>query len=164
MSVVEINIRQIQKSDNLKVKEIIINSLEEYGANREGFAAKDPELDDLTSFYANKKGFYYVATINKMIVGGAGIAELKGDHSIWELQKMYLSAEVRGKGIGKLLMEKCIETANTNYINQLYIETLDSMKEANKLYLKYGFEEIEQPKGDSGHFGCDKFYILNLNG
>lgn len=159
----KINIRSILDSDNQKVKEIIINSLIEYGANREGFAAKDPELDALSVFYTNSGGIYFVAEESDEILGGAGIAPLKGNSEVWELQKMYLAKNSRGKGIGKQLMEKCIQEAKKRNISKLYIETLDSMIEANSMYKKFGFEEVLEPVGDTGHFGCDKYYILKLD-
>lgn len=156
------SIRFINEKDNLKVKEIILTSLDEYGANKEGFAAKDPELNDLYSFYIRQNGYYLVAEIKNEIVGGAGIAPLVGDINIWELQKMYISKEYRGEGIGRKLIQECIELARNKEIKQLYLETLDSMKEANILYQKFGFKKIDSPLGNTGHFGCDRYYLLNL--
>lgn len=158
-----INYRSIHSKDIQKIKKIILNSLEEYGANKEGFAAKDPELEDLYAFYSKVNGQYFVAEDKNILAGGAGIAPfMKEDNSIWELQKMYLAPEYRGKGIGKKLMELCISTAKNLGIQKLYIETLDSMVEANKMYQKFGFKEIEKPLGNTGHFGCDKYYLLKL--
>ncbi|MCB0478822.1 MAG: GNAT family N-acetyltransferase [Crocinitomicaceae bacterium] len=164
MSISSIEIRQIQKSDDPKIKEIILNSLEEYGANREGFAAKDPELESLTDFYHKIGGIYFIATEKGELIGGAGIAPLKGDASVWELQKMYLKRSARGKGVGKKLIESCIQNAMSRKLDFLYIETLDSMKEANAMYQKYGFKKIDSPIGNTGHFGCDRYYLLNING
>lgn len=159
-----IKIRPITKLDDLKVKKIILESLEEYGANREGFAAKDPELNALSTFYKEISGFYFVAEMNRQVVGGAGIAPMKGLKDTWELQKMYVSNEARGKGIGKELIQICIETAKKEKVKNLYIETLDSMEEANHLYHKFGFRLVEHPIGNTGHFGCDRYYINELNG
>lgn len=163
MRISNVDFRPIQESDDPQVKEIILKSLEEYGANREGFAAKDPELDSLSQFYKNIDGVYFVVEDNKRVLGGAGIAPLKGDSKVWELQKMYLDSDSRGRGLGKLLMTKCIDEARKRKILSLYIETLDSMKEANALYLKFGFVQIEKPLGNTGHFGCDRYYLLEMN-
>ncbi|MEZ4938456.1 MAG: GNAT family N-acetyltransferase [Crocinitomicaceae bacterium] len=164
MSISSIEIRQIQKSDDPKIKEIILKSLEEYGANREGFAAKDPELESLSNFYYQIGGIYFIAIEKGEVIGGAGIAPLKGDTYVWELQKMYIRQSARGKGVGKKLIELCIQNAKTRNLSYLYIETLDSMKEANSMYQKYGFKKIDSPIGNTGHFGCDRYYLLNING
>ncbi len=158
-----IRLRPIQKSDDLKVKKIILESLEEYGANREGFAAKDPELESLFNFYQKVGGVYYVSELKDNLVGGAGIAPLAGDDQVWELQKMYVSRGGRGNGVGKLLLKTCIDEAKKRGLKSLYIETLDSMKEANHLYQKFGFERIQKPLGNTGHFGCDRYYLKKLN-
>lgn len=158
-----IDFRPIRRSDNLQVKKIILNSLEEYDANREGFAAKDPEIEFLSEFYDRIGGHYFVAAVNNELVGGAGIAPLKGADNIWELQKMYIDSKARGKGIGKQLLKQCIDKAKELKIESLYIETLNSMKQANHLYQLFGFELIESPLGDSGHFGCDRYYLLKFH-
>ena len=155
--------RPIEVKDNIDIKDIILRSLTEYGANREGFAAKDPELDDLYSFYSKAKGSYFIAEQNETVIGGSGIAPLEGDPSTWELQKMYLDKSARGLGVGTSLMQMCISSAKKNKVRFLYIETLDSMLEANKMYLKFGFKELDKPKGNTGHFGCDKYYLLDLS-
>ena len=157
-------IRSIENSDDKKVKDLIIKTLIEYGANREGFAAKDEEIENLTDFYVSCGGEYFVVLFEDRVVGGAGIAPLKGDTKCWELQKMYLDSEFRGKGLGNQLMEKCLEVSKEKGIEELYLETLDSMKEANFLYQKFGFQKLSNPKGNTGHFGCDSYYLKKIDG
>ena len=37
------------------------------------------------------------------------------------------------------------------------------MVAARNLYEKYGFKKINGPMGNTGHFGCNTFYYLDLN-
>ena len=45
---------------------------------------------------------------------------------------------------------------------QPFLETLDRMEGANRLYSKFGFEQVDKPVGDTGHFGCDRWLIKDL--
>mgnify|MGYP000745937353 FL=1 len=50
-----------------------------------------------------------------MIKGGAGICQLKNEaYEICELQKMYFDSMMRGKGLGSLMIEKCLNFAKEN--------------------------------------------------
>lgn len=159
-----LHIRLIEREDNKAVARIIKEVLESFGANKEGFASKDPETDQMFETYQKPGTAYYVAMLDDAVVGGAGIGKLKGgtDH-ICELQKMYLLPLSRGKGIGKALMEKCLEFARSMGYDQCYIETLDSMHVAKTLYAKYGFKALSNPLGETGHYGCNTWLLKDLH-
>lgn len=70
--------------------------------------------------------------------------------------------ESRGKGIGKKLMEGCIQAAKDLGYEKIYLETLDNMSDARELYLKSGFESIEKPLGNTGHCGCNTWMEKKL--
>jgi putative acetyltransferase len=36
------------------------------------------------------------------------------------------------------------------------------MKQARALYAKNGFEPLNQPLGNTGHFGCNAWYLKTL--
>ncbi|MCB0445655.1 MAG: GNAT family N-acetyltransferase, partial [Gelidibacter sp.] len=79
-----------------------------------------------------------------------------------ELQKMYFLPEARGKGLGMLMMTKCLEKAKAFGFEQCYLETLPYMKAATKLYAKAGFESLKQPLGDTGHYSCNVWMLKKL--
>ena len=79
-----------------------------------------------------------------------------------ELVKFYLTREARGKGIGKLLMEKCLEKAKEIGYNQVYLESLPAFSKAVSIYEKQGFQYLEKALGDSGHSGCNLWMIKKL--
>ena len=43
-----------------------------------------------------------------------------------------------------------------------YLETLAQMERARDLYERFGFLPLEAPMGDTGHFGCNRWYSLSL--
>ena len=150
-----IKIRSIQEEDNPIVARLIREVLLGLGVPKVGTAYADPSLDCLNKDYQDNRSNYYLFEVNSKIVGGAGIAPLSAEDSeICELQKMYFLDEARGKGWGQMMMDQCLNFAKENNFKAVYIETLPSMKAAQKLYVKNGFEYINYRLGNTGHFSC----------
>lgn len=152
----QINIRTIQPSDNNTLSIIIRATLTEFKANHPGTVFTDPTTDHLYELFRQEKSCYYVALINDKIVGGGGIFPSKGlPADTCELVKMYLLPEARGLGLGKLLIEKALEFAKQEGFRFVYIETMPELKTAVSVYEKFGFEYLDGPLGETGHFGCN---------
>jgi putative acetyltransferase len=145
-------IREIQQNDNQQIAKVIREVLIEMGVPKVGTAYEDAALDMMFETYKNNSSTYYVVTKADKIIGGAGIAQLKNStENICELQKMYFSSEARGKGLGSQIgYEKC------------YLETLPYMNDARKLYEKVGFQSLDRPLGDTGHYSCNMWMIKTL--
>jgi putative acetyltransferase len=158
-----ITIREIQKQDNVEIAAIVRNVLMEMGAPKVGTAYADPYLDSLFEVYAVPKAIYFVVENNGKIIGGAGIKQLdNSDENICELQKMYFLPEARGLGLGKKLMDLCIDKATEFGFESCYIETMTYMEAALKLYRKSGFEYLEQQIGNTGHNSCEVWMLKKL--
>jgi putative acetyltransferase len=156
-------IREIEPKDNLKIAAVIRNVFEELDAPKVGTAYADPHLNTLFEVYQSDNEIYFVVEKDEIILGGCGIGNLvDAEIKICELQKMYLAKEARGKGIAKVLMQKCLAFAKQVGYNKCYIETLPFMIDAQKLYVKSGFSYIDGPIGSTGHNACDVFMIKDL--
>lgn len=156
-------IREIESKDNLKIATVIRNVFEELDAPKVGTAYADPHLNTLFEVYQAENEIYFVVEKDEIILGGCGIGNLvEAEFKICELQKMYLAKEARGKGIAKDLMQKCLSFAKQVGYDKCYIETLPFMKDAQKLYVKSGFNYIDGPIGATGHNACDVFMIKDL--
>jgi putative acetyltransferase len=163
MNFEKIFIRKILKSDNPGLEELIKTVMPEFGAIGPGFAINDPEVCDMFSTYQLKNHAYFVVTDGQLIFGGGGIAPLEGiDNTICELRKMYFKPILRGRGIGQLLMNHCLDEARLLGYKNCYLETLAGMDKAQKLYFKNGFEPIPHPLGNTGHFSCDRYFLKKL--
>lgn len=158
----KILIRNIQPQDNPLIAKIIRKALEEYDEAKPGTVYTDPTTDELYETFATApKSGYFIAELNGEVIGGSGIYPTKNlPEGYAELVKIYLKKEYRGKGIGKQLMNKSIAYAKELGYTHLYLESFPSLKEAIVLYEKIGFERIEKPLGDSGHFACDVWMVL----
>jgi len=156
-------IRHIDKSDNTKIADVIRKVIIEMGAPMTGTAYEDEELDGMFEAYEKDRFIYFVVENGKQILGGAGIAPLKnGDPLICELQKMYFLPEARGKGLGKQMIQRCIDFAKVSNFKLCYIETMQNMQDAQKLYLKTGFKYIDHPLGNTGHSSCPIWMLKTL--
>jgi putative acetyltransferase len=145
--------------------ELVHNTLNEFGASKgDGFAMDDEELLDMFSNYQTPGMHYYVVEQNGEILGGAGVAPLEDDNNPnhCELRKMYFSPSLRGQGIGKTMIDKCIKKAKSMGYKGMYLETIDSMKIAQKLYVSRGFKYLEQRMGNTGHHACPVFMLKQL--
>jgi putative acetyltransferase len=78
------------------------------------------------------------------------------------LVKLYLSPAARGKGIGKALMQQCLDEAKKTGYKKVYLETMPELISAIPLYEKFGFFYLSGPLGNSGHSGCDIWMIKSL--
>jgi putative acetyltransferase len=156
-------IRTIQLKDNAALATIVRNSLAEFGANKPGTVFFDDTTDHLFELFQEPGSIYYVIEDSGQILGGGGIFPSDGlPAETCELVKMYLKPEARGKGIGKLLIEKCLEFAKGFGYLQVYIETMPELRKAVSIYEKFGFEYLNGPLGNTGHFGCDVWMLKPL--
>lgn len=157
-------IRPIQESDSKFIALVIRRVMPEFGASGPGFAMVDPEVDHMFEAYSKSGHAYYVLTDGEKIFGGGGIGPLAGsDGRICELRKMYFLKEARGLGLGQKLMDACLEKARSLGYESCYLETLNLMVEARKLYEKNGFKNLKTPLGSTGHFGCDSWMLKSLS-
>lgn len=157
-----IEIRPIQKKDNQATAEMIRFVLVEHNAPKTGTAFEDKALDDLYETYNKDRAEYFVLLEDQKIIGSAGIQALDHDESVCELQKMYFHPDARGRGLGKMMIEKCLNLAKEEKFEFCYIETLPSMKAAQKLYLKNGFKYIDYRMGHTGHYSCTVWMLKKL--
>ena len=158
-------LRLIQQSDNKALARIIRATLTEFGANHPGTVYFDTTTDALFELFRKPHSAYYVAeTDDGKIVGGGGIFPTEGlPDDTCELVKMYLLPEARGKGLGKSIIEKCLQTAKDFGFGRVYLESMPELKLALKVYERFGFKYLCEPIGNSGHFGCDLWMIKELN-
>jgi putative acetyltransferase len=156
-------IRPIMPGDDTAMAAIIRAVMPEFGAVGDGFAINDPEVDWMSRAYAQPRSAYFVVERDGIVVGGGGVAPLDGgDGDTCELRKMYFLPQARGLGAGSALMERCLQAARGFGFTRCYLETLCGMDAAMRLYERSGFRRIDAPLGDTGHGGCNTFYLLDL--
>jgi putative acetyltransferase len=152
----KILIRTIRPSDDAYIAKIIRESLKEFGADKPGTVYYDDATDHLSDLFSIPGSVYFVAEKNKEILGGGGIFPSNGlPGGVCELVKMYLKKEARGYGLGKTLINNCLNFAKKSGYESVYLETMPELKKAVSVYEKFGFQYLDGPLGNTGHYGCD---------
>ena len=153
-------IRPIQPADNPVIATIIRDTLAEFGANKPGTVYYDDTTDSLYEFFQKPGAAYFIASLNNEIVGGGGIFPTDGLPAYTcELVKMYLLPQARGTGLGRTLIEKSLDFAKDAGYKDVYLETMPELKQAQKVYAKFGFDYLKGPMGNSGHTGCSLWML-----
>ncbi|WP_290700795.1 GNAT family N-acetyltransferase [Lacinutrix sp.] len=163
MSKNNIVIREIEQEDNTQIECVIREVFIEYKLPLVGTAYEDSETPKMFETYSKTNEMYFVVTLNGMVEGGGGLKPLNGmETTICEVQKMYFSSRIRGKGLGRQLFLKCLEKAKSLGFKQCYIETIPELKEAIHIYETNGFKHLEASLGDTGHYNCGVWMLKDL--
>ena len=97
-------------------------------------------LDDPKGTILDRGGVIYMAEEDGQLIGSAAL--MKEAEGIYELAKMAVDPHWRGKGISKLLIEKCLETARSWNATKVTLYSNSQLQTALSLYKKYGFYHI----------------------
>jgi putative acetyltransferase len=158
-----LHIRPMEKRDRTVVTDIIRLVMTEFGAVGCGYSINDSEVDDMYAAYASIGSEFYVVELNDMVLGCGGFGPLTGgDRDTCELRKMYFRSELRGLGVGTQLLNLCLAEAAKAGFRRCYLETLDNMEQARRLYGKHGFKYLDKPMGDTGHTSCGTWMARDL--
>lgn len=108
------------------------------------------EEHDIETFSNVKKsildggGEIFFAIDDGVPVGCCALVHHGNDNPLgeWELAKMAVNQQSRGKGIGNRLMEALIAEACKRNIPRIYLEGNTRLKASIAMYRKFGFREI----------------------
>ena len=97
-------------------------------------------LDHPKENVINQGGFIFLLKEEDVIIGTAGIAKVNDQE--YELIKMSVAPEQRGKGFGDLLLKKCIDKAKELHLSKLILFSSSKLQPAIRMYEKYGFKHV----------------------
>jgi putative acetyltransferase len=156
-------IREIRPGDNAEVAKVIRQVLLDLGVPKVGTAYADRALDNMFENYDVPRANYYVVEEGGTIIGCAGVAQLENyDGNVCELQKMYFADRARSRGLGSRMMKICLDSARAHGYGKCYLETMPFMEAAQKLYRKTGFVYLDAPMGNTGHYSCPVWMLMDL--
>ncbi len=116
-------------------------------------------LDDPEGKIIRPGGSIYLAMENEKVVGTAGLS--KEEEGVFELVKMTVDPDSRGKGIGKILLEHCLLEAKTMRAKKIRLFSNSKLTTALGMYEKYGFRHV--PVTDSHLLTADVKMELLFN-
>ena len=97
-------------------------------------------LNDPQGTILDKGGFIWLAMAENKVIGSSAL--IKEHEGEYELAKMAVTAEYRGKGISKMLIETCLAKAKEIGAKKLLLFSNHQLQTALKLYEKYGFYHV----------------------
>ena len=118
--------------------------VQEYAASLDvdlSFQHFDQELQRFTSEYAAPKGAFLLAEHGGQHVACIGLRPFADD--IGEIKRLYVAPAARGRGLGRMLVERVIVVARQIGYRSLLLDTLPSMQQAQSLYLSLGFKPTD---------------------
>lgn len=158
-----LKIRLIEEADNAVVADIIRLVMTEFQAVGCGFSITDAEVDDMYAAYTPGRAAFFVVELDGKVLGCGGFGPLTGaDEDTCELRKMYFKSELRGLGVGTRLLNLCLEEAARAGYRNCYLETMDNMEQARRLYGRHGFKYLDHPMGNTGHTSCGTWMVREL--
>jgi putative acetyltransferase len=98
-------------------------------------------LDDPKGTILDRGGVIYMAIASGEVVGSAALIP-EDVPGVYELAKMAVTREWQGKGISKLLIEKCLDAARARNAKRVTLFSNSQLQTAIGLYTKYGFHHI----------------------
>ena len=105
------------------------------------FQSFEAELVTLPGKYAPPKGRLLVAEVEGRLAGVVGLRPLAED--VCEMKRLYVPQWVKGRGLGRELVERVVAEARAAGYRAMRLDTLPSaMLQANHLYDRLGFREI----------------------
>lgn len=152
-----IHIRQYEPKDQEHVEELFTTGMHFYAAKHDGYQhmwesyIQESIQDDLSKIhqvYIVPGGNFWVATLSQdapeeteddKVVAMVGL-EAKPGQAEGELRRMYVGAEVRRCGLGKVLVAHLESWAKANRFDKVTLSTDAFMAEACKFYESIGYE------------------------
>jgi GNAT superfamily N-acetyltransferase len=105
---------------------------------------EQPDLNDIPNFYQTNNGNFWVALVDKKVVGTIALLDI--GNSQGALRKMFVHKDFRGKdfGIGQKLLDNLFAWATQKNFKEILLGTTEKFIAAQRFYEKNGFIEIDK--------------------
>jgi len=105
----------------------------------------------------DKNSTFFLAEMNGKAVGYAKLrkgqpAECVKDENAVELHRIYVLEKMTRHGIGKILLQKCLDEAKSKGFNALWLGVFNLNVRAFEFYKRLGFEQV----GETGFYYGEK--------
>jgi GNAT superfamily N-acetyltransferase len=118
-----------------------------------------PDLYDLAQRYGRARGAFWVARLHGRVVGSVGVERLPDGRA--ELHRLYLDAALRGRGVGRALVDTVLGWCRAAGIRRLTLWSDTRFDRAHRLYEGMGFtktgeRELPDDPNDTREFGYER--------
>lgn len=129
----------VSRNDVATVRDLFLEYQKLLGVDLcfQGFEA---EVNGLPGGYAPPDGRLLLATHGDVPIGCVALHRSGGSRG--EMKRLYVRPSARGLGAGKLLVAALLAEARDIGYSEVVLDTLPTMREAQRLYEELGFREI----------------------
>lgn len=132
---------QAHSRDDIDVVRSMLREYQEQLGIDLGFQGFEAELASLPGTYAPPTGRLLLASHDGMPRGCVALQAVSASRG--EMKRLYVRPNARGLGIGRLLVARVLAEARAIGYDEVVLDTLPTMTEAQRLYEQFGFVEIE---------------------
>ena len=154
-----IKLQTVENADHVAHAKILFQEYAETRKNDPALEDFHEEIDNLPGKYAAPEGNLILAYSDGKPAGCVALHKLAD--GFCEMKRLYLSPSLRGRGIGRYLVEAILKQAAIMGYSRLRLDSIPSMREAQALYESIGFYEIPAYR-DNPNEGT-KYYEIELN-
>lgn len=135
---------------------------EEYGWTQDYEAMVAQILSDFVRTFDPEREAAWVAEVGGRIVGS--IFLVRGDQpGVGRLRLLYVEPETRGLGVGRMLVDACVERARAAGYDRLVLWTNSILTAARRIYQRVGFVLVDEaPHRSFGHDLVGQTWSLDL--
>jgi len=131
--------------------------LESYGLME---PADEEQLDDPQTHFVDRGGQIFVALQDGQVVGTCAV--VPHGHEEFELAKLTVASELRGGGVARRLVQRCIAYARERGARRLMLVSNSRLQPALRLYESLGFSYRPVPEGTK-YAVADVCMVLDLD-
>lgn len=156
-SIQDVRIRTATNQDVDGIMALVFETLREHGLKPDPDST-DADLKDIEANYIKPGGMFEVIVDGDgNLLGTIGLCPL--DAETCELRKMYFAPQLRGRGMGRYMLERTVKLARERGFKRMTLETASVLETAINLYTRFGFKphEIKHRSARS-----DLAYFLDL--
>ena len=114
------------------------------------------ELAEFCSRYDEQRDGLWLATLDGHIHGSIAIDGLHAQDEGAHLRWFITSNEIRGTGIGTLLLSSAMDFCRVRGYRHIYLWTFSGLDAARHLYEKFGFKLVKQERGSQWGMEVDE--------
>ncbi|HEX8745882.1 MAG TPA: GNAT family N-acetyltransferase [Pyrinomonadaceae bacterium] len=150
-------IRAATNRDVERIKQLVFDTLREHGLKPDP-ETTDADLEDIEESYFKRGGIFEVLEDTEgNLAGTVGLYALDGETC--ELRKMYFAPKLRGRGLGRRVLERTVENARRLGFKTMRLETASVLEKAIRLYTRFGFKPCEMTHRSAR---SDQTYFIEL--
>jgi putative acetyltransferase len=132
-------IRAATAEDIPEIRVMLQEYIEWIGLNL-AFQEIDAELAGLPGEYTPPRGALLVATDAGRLVGMIALRPYDG--RISEMKRLFVRSDARGRGLARQLIARLLDEARRLHYDEMRLDTLPMMGDAQALYVALGFRDI----------------------